>query len=615
MPVFLMFLHDRGGNVTDHLEPYRRMARSIRFFPPLSLAGSTQESVAQPVTPVPGADLPSWKTITQSHEKSAQEPPIDPSEHVAALVNEAVRKPTVLPTTYAIQENIGDRINRMAPPKRVEAIINPFKIPQPDPSYNGTSVPTIESKASEAGTSTRVEEARLEASAPALEVAEAPTVEEKPEPQTSEAQTSEGVDDARTEASAPATDAAEAPPVEQMPEPQSSEADAKKQIDDTHKEASASGTVITEAPPVAQMPSDDAGEGVVEPLEVEEANSETSTTVVEPVVAEETSNDEATRAGVAEPIDVEETREDISDNNTPTEVVSEPDALTDTTSDKSSDTEAPIAEAEDAQAPSLLARVSSAVEAAVTAFQQPEADQKDSVAGKEPAPSEPAETDAPAAETVEPLTNNASADAVEDSQKPTLLDRVSSAVEAAVTAFQNPEADQKDSEADEEPEPATTEVSAADAMPLRTDASADEGEDAQTLNVSEPVSSTVEAVAISLKDSDVDTKPSEAAVKPTPATEEKATDTQTDEIACPKCESTNIRKNGRRGSKQRYICKDCGRQFGTEAEDELTNEASSDVETSNVKGSEIEPEFSASSKRPSKKKTKAKGFGSPKAKK
>lgn len=33
------------------------------------------------------------------------------------------------------------------------------------------------------------------------------------------------------------------------------------------------------------------------------------------------------------------------------------------------------------------------------------------------------------------------------------------------------------------------------------------------------------------------------------------------EITCPKCTSNNIRKNGHRGEKQNYQCKDCGGQF------------------------------------------------------
>ena len=32
-------------------------------------------------------------------------------------------------------------------------------------------------------------------------------------------------------------------------------------------------------------------------------------------------------------------------------------------------------------------------------------------------------------------------------------------------------------------------------------------------------------------------------------------------MKCPKCGSTHIRKNGKRGEKQNHICADCGRQF------------------------------------------------------
>ena len=32
-------------------------------------------------------------------------------------------------------------------------------------------------------------------------------------------------------------------------------------------------------------------------------------------------------------------------------------------------------------------------------------------------------------------------------------------------------------------------------------------------------------------------------------------------MKCPKCESTQISKNGRHHGKQNYICKHCGRQF------------------------------------------------------
>ncbi len=38
-------------------------------------------------------------------------------------------------------------------------------------------------------------------------------------------------------------------------------------------------------------------------------------------------------------------------------------------------------------------------------------------------------------------------------------------------------------------------------------------------------------------------------------------------MVCPECKSEKVAKNGHRHGKQRYICKDCGRQFGIEAID------------------------------------------------
>ncbi len=38
-------------------------------------------------------------------------------------------------------------------------------------------------------------------------------------------------------------------------------------------------------------------------------------------------------------------------------------------------------------------------------------------------------------------------------------------------------------------------------------------------------------------------------------------------MMCPVCNSEKVAKNGHRHSKQRYICKDCGRQFGLEVRD------------------------------------------------
>ena len=514
--------------MTDHLEPYRRMARSIRFFPPLSLKQPSQEAVAQVVTPALGVDSSPRKTQPENHVQPDLGPPIDPSEHAAALVHEAVSKRTVLPTTYTILENIGDRISRLTSPKPVESLIIQPKIPQPDPNW--TPAHTIEPQAIEA------------------------------EPQVIEAE----------------PQAIEA-------ESQVIEAEPKKLIDDAQPEASTSERVVTEAPPVEDTSNDEPVAAVVEPVAVEETPDEqvSAAVVVEPVEAEETSDEpvavvaepveaeetveveEATNeqevvAAVAESVEVEETRNDTADNNT-LRNVNETTPVTEITSEHTPATDTPVADAEDDQTPTLLERVSSLVEAVSTAFKNPEVEQKDSETVEEPSPSDSIATEAPAAHAVESLTTEVQADEAENAQAPSLLDRVSSAVEAVVTSF---------------------------------------------------------------KDSDAGKTKSEAAVEPAAAAEEKAPNNKTVEITCPKCESTDLRKNGRRQGKQRYVCKDCGRQFvipdSAEGEELPKVKSSSPIETSKVKGSQLDTSVSdstsKSSKGQSKKKTKAKGFGGSKAK-
>jgi predicted RNA-binding Zn-ribbon protein involved in translation (DUF1610 family) len=480
-------------------------------------------------------------------------------------------------------------------PKPVESLIIQPKIPQPDPNW--TPAHTIEPQA-------------IEAEPQVIEA----------EPQVIEA------------------------------ESQVIEAEPKKLIDDAQPEASTSERVVTEAPPVEDTSNDEPVAAVVEPVAVEETPDEqvSAAVVVEPVEAEETSDEpvavvaepveaeetveveEATNeqevvAAVAESVEVEETRNDTADNNT-LRNVNETTPVTEITSEHTPATDTPVADAEDDQTPTLLERVSSLVEAVSTAFKNPEVEQKDSETVEEPSPSDSIATEVPAADAVESLTTDAQADEAENSQAPSLLDRVSSALEAVSTAFKNPEAEQKDSETVEEPSPSdsvATEVPAADAVEsLTTDAQADETESAQAPSLLDRVSSAVEAVVTSFKDSDAGKTKSEAAVEPAAAAEEKAPNNKTVEITCPKCESTDLRKNGRRQGKQRYVCKDCGRQFvipdSAEGEELPKVKSSSPIETSKVKGSQLDTSVSdstsKSSKGQSKKKTKAKGFGGSKAK-
>ncbi|GAC1470986.1 MAG: hypothetical protein NVSMB70_15950 [Chamaesiphon sp.] len=117
--------------MTDHLEPYRRMVRSIRFVPPL--ARNQQE--AQLVKPAPGFNTLFRNIVSATTATPSLGSDPDPCEHIAALVRTAVSKQTVFPIIYVIPENIGDRISRLAPPKVVTPVIIPPKIPQPDPNW------------------------------------------------------------------------------------------------------------------------------------------------------------------------------------------------------------------------------------------------------------------------------------------------------------------------------------------------------------------------------------------------------------------------------------------------------------------------------------------------
>ena len=589
---FSNVLNHRGGNVTDHLEPYRRMARSIRFFPPISLTHLSQESVQEPLIPVPVVDSSPKRTITDAYVSPDVGPPIDPSEHAAGLVHEAVSKRTVLPAHYTIPENIGDRISRLTTPKPVNFVLISPKIPQVDSDW--TSTPTLEPQPIKADSKESIEDAYLEAPALARVADEAPLI-----PQTPEAEPV-AVEEILHNDSTTAVD--EAPSI-----PQTAEAEPVAVEEILHNDQS---TIVDEAPSIPQTPAENIVAVVAEPVEVEEIPEEDSVAVI------------------AEPIEVKDTPNETLDNNTATDLVTESVAATETTSDKISDTNTPLAEEEDTQAPTLLERVSSVIETVSKAFQNPDTEQKDTETLGDPAHLDAAANEAPVADTsIEPSTTEAAADEVEEVQTPTLLERVSAVVEAASKAFQNPDTEQEDAEALGEPADLDTragEASVADTTiePSTTDAAADEIEDAPAPTLLDQVSTPDEAVSTPLKDSDADKKNSQTVIEPAPAEAQKASDSKTVEVTCPKCESTDLRKNGRRQGKQRYICKDCGRQFvmpdSAEVEDKPKDKAISPVETSKAKASgsdtSISNSTSGSSKHQSKKKTKAKGFGSRKAK-
>lgn len=484
-----MILDNRGSNVTDHLEPYRRMVRSIRFVPAL---GRTHQS-QQPVMPLPQVNL---SPSVPSAPPPASEPAPDPSEHVTALVREAVSKPTVLPVTYAIAENLGDRISRLAaakPTRSQPPEIIAFKIPQPDPNWKP-----------------------------------APPVPGWEQP----------VDASSTPSSAVAAPEVKSPEVESPP----------------------SSVSETEAP-IAAVPEVESSPSAVPEMEAIAPVSEPA---------------EETPSALPETI-----------SETPTaaapEVPDQPAEETTAAEAESPEAIAPIEESKDTQQPSLLDRAAAALQAVVSVFDQPDADQKEpavesappeveaKTSAATPAPvkeipskseveTETPTAEAPSAQPEEETAAESSAEAIApndkpDAPQPTLLDRAASALEAVVSVFnQQPEADDQN----------------------------------------------------------------EPAVESAPAAALEAPAIETPQINCPKCGATEVRKNGHYKNKQRYVCKDCGKQFvaadaveeaesQTQTQPAITSEAQELPKTHSVPAV---PEKTSKGKG----KKQAKGFGRPKTK-
>lgn len=400
-----MYLNYRGGSVTDHLEPYRRMARSIKFFPPSALTQTIPVPIFQPVTQVSAVN--SWTQKTSSNaDLKPIEPPIDLSKHAAALVHEAVKKPTVLPATYVIPENIGDRISRMAASKSLVSVNTQPIVAQP--ALNGNAFHS------------------------------------------------------------------------------SNYDNADRLVYDAHRQIYALASTIVAAPVAATSVAETTTE---EPVAVAKIVPETATPAAEASVAETT---------IEEPVAVAEI-------------------------------ETPVAE--EVQPPTLLERVSSVIEAVSTAFMHPE------VVRKEPEATEAATL--LESEATEQNSSTTEASLPEAEAAPSLMERVSAVVEVVTTTLKNPE----------------------------------------TLEIAS------------------NTKPITA--------------------ACPTCGSTELRKNGRRQGKQRYACKDCGRQFAiTDVVliEEKVEQASSTVEAAIIPAEQAATEVTktATDVKSGGKKKKAKGFGATK---
>lgn len=484
-------LDNRGSNVTDHLEPYRRMVRSIRFVPAL---GPTHPS-QQPVMPLPQVNL---SPSVPSAPPPASGPAPDPSEHVTGLVREAVSKLTVLPVTYAIAENLGDRISRLAPAKPTRSQppeIIAFKIPQPDPNWKpATPVSDWEKP--------------VDASSTAPSAIAAPEVESPPSsvPE-AEAQTPAAAPEVESLASVPETEA-KAP----VPEP----------VEET-------------------------------PSALPEAISETIPET--PRAAPEVS---------AQP----------TEETTAAEAESPEEAI------------APKEELKDPQQPTLLDRAAAALQAVVSVFDKPDADQKEPAL--KPAPPE-AEAETSAATPVP----------VEDIPRESEVETETPTAEAPVSA-----------QPDEE--------MAAGESPEEAIAPNDERDAPQPTLLDRAASAFEAVVAVFNQQPEADDQ-NEPAVESAPATASEAPEMETPQIICPKCSATEVRKNGHYKNKQRYVCKDCGKQFvaadvveenaepQTQINPSLTSEDQELPETESVPGV---PEKASKGKG----KKQAKGFGRPKRK-
>ncbi|MBD1925335.1 hypothetical protein H6F74_03405 [Trichocoleus sp. FACHB-90] len=352
--------------MTEHLEPYRRMVRSMRFVPALGRQYESHQS-----------QMPSPPPLNFSSSVPSTVPPVpeaapDPSEHVAALVREAVSKPTVLPVTYVIAENIGDRISRMTTPKKKRSPeIIAFKIPQPDPNWKPATTVSDWQKP---------EDLSHQASSAPVGVEETPKVEVSPV----EAETPDAVgveETAKVEVSPVEAETPDAVGVEETPKVEVSPVEAETPAadpvsDQSTEETTAADAVVEEMP---ETPSDEPG-ATQQPTLLDKAAS-----AIEAVLSvfqkPETDQNESDATVESSPTKVEaETPASVSPaSEEPTQETTAADAVVQEVPETPSD------EPEATQQPTLLDQAASAIEAVTSVFQNPAADQNQSAVAPSPA--------------------------------------------------------------------------------------------------------------------------------------------------------------------------------------------------------------------------------------
>jgi predicted RNA-binding Zn-ribbon protein involved in translation (DUF1610 family) len=291
---------------------------------------------------------------------------------------------------------------------------------------------------------------------------------------------------------------------------------------------------------------------------------------------------------------------------------------------------APIEEPKDTQQPTLLDRAAAALQAVVSVFDQSDADQKEPAVEPAPAPPE-VEPEASAAPPV-PVEEIPSESAVEtetptveipSAETPSAEAPVSpqTTEETAAESLEEaiaPKDEREDTPSAEAPvSPQPTEETAAESSEEAI-APKDEREDTPQPTLLDRAASALEAVVAVFNqqpEADEQNEPTVAA----PAAVPEAPEIETHPILCPKCGATEVRKNGHYKNKQRYVCKDCGKQFvaadaveekaepQTQNKPSVTSEAQQSPKTDTVPAV---PEKASKGKG----KKQAKGFGRPKRK-
>jgi len=425
--------------VTDYLEPYRQMVRGIRFAPPLRQHERFNRLVHQPLPVPPVHDYYTAEVARESFVALDPGPTPDPSEHAASLVRAAVFKHTVLPVSYSIQENVGDRISRLATPKQAAPLIIAPKIPEPDPNWTPPPPPPIQ---------------HLVIATPApteISVANEPVLP----------QTETPVDLNQIPTIVVETDFLS------PPEPESIDLN---QIPAIVGETEDLSPQEPESIDLNQIPaivgeSDDLSSQEIQPLDLSQASA---TVENEPVIAEgETSVDLNQINTVVQTEEVaNQENQPIQDSKIETNFVENEEVV-----------------AQESQ-PIEVSQVSPTVESEL------------------------------AAETETPVELSQNTATVEESaiSEPEITAEVS---QSATTAVE------------------TEEVAAQDNQPVEL---------SQTLTTDKSESAVLQ-------------------LEPLPIVESKKSKSEKLQIICPKCNSGDVRKNGRQKDRQKYLCKDCGRQF------------------------------------------------------